>query len=470
MVEIDNYIVDQWSMLLEIIFSYKYIINVDFHMKQQCLKTIQVACVYLVFQVGAYANIEVVNSDVCPSTASAVSYAEALNYPDDFCALLSSGDVVGLSSGASIEKVISSCQLSGSDGRQLTKMLCKSQPSTPHIVSGSSCASDTNPVTYIEAQIYSDELCSLLGNWEIANLAGNASMDGSGYGCGSRKNEVRTLGATLCKSDVLQQSESLPKVAYVEVNNNDIANAGCFTESDGSQLFDIAIIFAANINYDGQKAILHFNDQVSELLDNNLSAVQDLQAKGAQVVLSVLGNQQNAGWSCFADEQSADDFAQQLKEAVDQYGLDGIDIDDEYSQCSQTYSDSLVKVTSALREKMPNKIISKALWSDTDAFQAEWNGKKLGDQLTYGWEMSYWQGSSCTSRIQKYINLGVDKSKLGVGASTVLNSATAASALATCNESNALGGGTMIFNVTKDSVSYLSTVWPGTTEVPNCLQ
>lgn len=441
-----------------------------FHMKQQYLKLMQLACVYIFCQASAHADIEVVNANTCPSGASEVSYAEALNYPDDFCALLSSGDVVGLSNGASIEHVGSSCQLSGSDSRQLVKTLCKSQPSTPHVVSGSSCTSEASPVTYLEAQIYKDELCSVLGDWEIANLADNGSMDGSGYGCSSRTNEVRALGSTLCKSGAPQQSESLPKVAYVEVNSNDVGNAGCFTESDGSQLFDIAVIFAANINYDGQKAILHFNDQVSNLLNNNLSTIQGLQAKGTKVVLSVLGNHQNAGWSCFANEQSADDFAQQLKDAVDQYGLDGIDIDDEYSQCSQTYSDSLVKVTSALRVKMPNKIISKALWSDTDAFQAEWNGKKLGDQLTYGWEMSYWQGSSCTSRIQKYINLGVDRSKLGVGASTVLNSASAASALAACNENNNLGGGTMIFNVTKDSSSYLSTVWPGTSEVPNCLK
>ncbi|WP_444956836.1 glycosyl hydrolase family 18 protein [Microbulbifer sp. ZKSA002] len=439
-------------------------------MKQSTRRAMQAACATILFQTGAYADIEVVNSDDCPSDTTTVSYSEALNYPNEFCDLLNDGDLVGLSEGSSIEHLGNNCQLTSNESRQLSMTLCKSEPSAPHVVSGSSCASDASPVTYLEAQIYKDELCSVLGNWEIANLADNASMDGSGYGCGSRKNEIRELGSTLCKSDTPQESVSAPKVAYVEVNSNNLGNAGCFTESDGSQLFDIAVIFAANINYDGQKAVLHFNDQVSDLLNNNLSTVQDLQDRGTKVVLSVLGNHQNAGWSCFADEQSADDFAQQLKDAVDHYGLDGIDIDDEYSQCSQTYSDSLVKVTSALREKMPNKIISKALWSDTDAFQAEWNGKKLGDQLTYGWEMSYWLGSSCTSRVQKYLNLGVDRSKLGVGASTVLNGASAASALASCNENNNLGGGTMIFNVTKDSSSYLSTIWPGTSALPNCLK
>jgi hypothetical protein len=439
-------------------------------MKQPTLRAMQAACATFLFQASAYADIEVVSSGVCPSDATKVSYSEALNYPDEFCGLLNSGDLVGLSGGASIEHLGDNCQLTDNESRQMSKTLCKSEPSAPHVVSGSSCSSDADPVTYLEAQIYKDELCSALGEWEIANLADNASMDGSGYGCNSRKNEIRDLGSTLCKSDTPQESVSAPKVAYVEVNSNNLGNAGCFTESDGSQLFDIAVIFAANINYDGQKAVLHFNEHVSGLLNNNLSTVQDLQDKGTKVVLSVLGNHQNAGWSCFADEQSADDFAQQLKDAVDQYGLDGIDIDDEWSKCSQTYTDSLVKVTSALREKMPNKIISKALWEDAKYFQAQWNGKKLGNQLDYGWEMSYWKGANCSSRIQEYIDLGVDRSKLGVGASTVSNTAFAASALASCNENNNLGGGTMIFNVTKDSSSYLSTVWPGTSAVPSCLK
>ena len=38
-------------------------------------------------------------------------------------------------------------------------------------------------------------------------------------------------------------------VCYVEVNNNDIRNVGKYKLSTGQQLFDIAIIFAANINY-----------------------------------------------------------------------------------------------------------------------------------------------------------------------------------------------------------------------------
>src|SRR5205809_2179350 len=59
-------------------------------------------------------------------------------------------------------------------------------------------------------------------------------------------------------------------VCYVEVNNNDIRNVGNYTLSTGQQLFDIAIIFAANINYNTttQKAELYFNPQVTNVLNN----------------------------------------------------------------------------------------------------------------------------------------------------------------------------------------------------------
>ena len=52
------------------------------------------------------------------------------------------------------------------------------------------------------------------------------------------------------------------KVAYVEVNDHDIADVGCFMEH-GKPLFDMAIIFAANINANpiDDSASLHLNRQ-----------------------------------------------------------------------------------------------------------------------------------------------------------------------------------------------------------------
>src|SRR3954452_7005487 len=52
---------------------------------------------------------------------------------------------------------------------------------------------------------------------------------------------------------------------------------------------------------------------------------------GIIVVLAVVTNWSKAGWSEFTDQKAAQWFVDQLLAAVDRFGLDGIDIDDEYS-------------------------------------------------------------------------------------------------------------------------------------------
>ena len=51
-----------------------------------------------------------------------------------------------------------------------------------------------NLVSYNEALRHEKELCSILGQWDIARLANGASMDGRGYGCKIRPDDSRTLG------------------------------------------------------------------------------------------------------------------------------------------------------------------------------------------------------------------------------------------------------------------------------------
>ena len=46
-------------------------------------------------------------------------------------------------------------------------------------------------------------------------------------------------------------------IAYVEVNNEELANVGRYTLEGGSNAFDVAVIFAANINYDGAKLLVN---------------------------------------------------------------------------------------------------------------------------------------------------------------------------------------------------------------------
>lgn len=188
-------------------------------------------------------------------------------------------------------------------------------------------------------------------------------------------------------------------VAYVEVNNNSMLNVGKYTLADGGNVFDVAVIFAANINYDtGTKAAyLHFNENVQRVLDNAATEIRPLQEKGIKVVLSVLGNHEGAGFANLPNQQAASAFATELSDTVAEYGLDGIDFDDEYADygnngTGQPNDSSFVQLVTALRSNMPDKIIS--LYNiGPAASRLSYDGVDVSSEFDYAWNPYYgsWQ-------------------------------------------------------------------------------
>ena len=171
-----------------------------------------------------------------------------------------------------------------------------------------------------------------------------------------------------------------------------------YRRADGCPAISVAILFAANYAADERPYLragnnnppttMPFNENLQQVLDDG--SVRYLQARGIKVMLSITNGHSPVGWSQFTSEREALDFARYLKESVvARYGLDGIDIDDEYSSGVPNKT-SLIMVTTLMRQLMPNKIIiTKALFEDRKYFRASWNGHRLAENLDYGWEMSY---------------------------------------------------------------------------------
>ncbi|MFI6585685.1 endo-beta-N-acetylglucosaminidase H [Embleya sp. NPDC050493] len=185
-------------------------------------------------------------------------------------------------------------------------------------------------------------------------------------------------------------------VAYVEVNDQSMLNVGKYTLANGGgNVFDVAVIFAANINYDTdtKSAYLHLNENVQRVLDNVATEVRPLQRKGIKVVLSVLGNHQGAGFANFPSQQAASAFATQLSDTVARYGLDGVDFDDEYAEygnngTGRPNSSSFVHLVTALRANMPNKIIS--LYNiGPSASRLSYGGVDISSKFDYAWNPYY---------------------------------------------------------------------------------
>lgn len=202
--------------------------------------------------------------------------------------------------------------------------------------------------------------------------------------------------ATASPATAAEGVEADPQLAvYVEVNSNDLANVADYTLADsGRAAVDLAMIFAANINYDGEKAYLHLNDRVTETLQDAENQIRPLQAQGTKVLLSVLGNHQGAGFANFTSFAAADAFAAELADAVTTYGLDGIDFDDEWTNYGangtpQPNAQSFGWLATALRERLgSDKIISlyaigpSYTTTDFDAFDVD-------GVIDYAWNPYY---------------------------------------------------------------------------------
>jgi hypothetical protein len=194
-----------------------------------------------------------------------------------------------------------------------------------------------------------------------------------------------------------------------------IKRADLYT-SDGKQMDD-----PAQRHNDPGRYSLTMNEELR--LD-----ILALKKSGRIVLMDIMPDHEDAGWRSFNTEVQAKKFAAQINEAINKYGWDGIDIDEEYAKYSNgPYAGSITRVLYELKKiweredsRHPGKklILAKALWSDAGDFNASVNvdGKdvRLADLLTYGWDMSYDRPSSY--RLSPYLTrFGMQKYQLGLG-------------------------------------------------------
>jgi len=248
-------------------------------------------------------------------------------------------------------------------------------------------------------------------------------------------------------------------VCYVEVNSNNILDVGKYTlSSNGANVFDIGIIFAANINYDttADTAQLYFNTQVTNVLNNAATQIKPLQNQGIKVELCILGNHQGAGICNFPTQSAAQHFAVLLANAVNQYGLDGIDFDDEYADygtngTGQPNASSFVYLVTALRNLMPTKIISFYFYGPA-ASRLSYNGVTVGSQVNYSWNAIY--GTYSVPNVP-----GLTAANLGPAAIDIQStSSSTAASLATQTVNNNYGI-YLYYNLPNSDVhTYLSSV------------
>jgi len=149
--------------------------------------------------------------------------------------------------------------------------------------------------------------------------------------------------------------DKTPKlVGYVETNDVNPLNALDYVLSDGSEAYDIVNLFAANLKaspVDGTPCV-YFNDNLAPIMASPSTYITPLQNAGMKVLLTILPDWNDIGL-CTMTASEAYDFADLLARLVDDYGLDGIDFDDEYegnnyTQVANSYGNIIYYLRSML--------------------------------------------------------------------------------------------------------------------------
>jgi hypothetical protein len=189
-------------------------------------------------------------------------------------------------------------------------------------------------------------------------------------GCSGYRNDTVTNDPASNETEVSTRAVGVktPKfTVYIETNDINPLNAGEYyfcNSSPREEVVDHVILFASNIRGNATSAWLHHNQNQTYILNNVSTLVQPLQSKGIKVLLGLLGDHTGVG---FANLNAAmlESFAQQVATCVNTYGLDGVDLDDEYARYDLAPaglpSPSAVilgNLVTRLRELMPNKLIT----------------------------------------------------------------------------------------------------------------
>lgn len=182
----------------------------------------------------------------------------------------------------------------------------------------------------------------------------------------------------LSKVPSTDKSTGIKIISCIEVNDtNPLNNLSLKLKNSDKYLVDMVILFSSNVNYDaatGKVKVTH-NENVTHLLENRNKYIKPLQDKGMKVILSLLGNHDRSGVANLS-EASARLFAQEIKAVCDEYNLDGVFFDDEYSAYQNPPPPGFVtpsnqaaaRLVYETKKAMPDKLTMVYVYSRTGNF------------------------------------------------------------------------------------------------------
>lgn len=194
----------------------------------------------------------------------------------------------------------------------------------------------------------------------VSNTGNGISVDNSDSHCIYLIKDMRKSG------DAYKGEDAVKGFLFFEVNEVNPLNALSFKLENGKYLWDVVVLFAANINWDpvSGRPYVNCNPNVQYLLDNNETYLQPLRRRGIKVLLGFLGNHDMTGLAQLS-KQGAQDFAREVAQYCKAYNLDGINYDDEYSNAIEPDNPALsydgnpgARLCYETKKMMPDKLVT----------------------------------------------------------------------------------------------------------------
>lgn len=148
------------------------------------------------------------------------------------------------------------------------------------------------------------------------------------------------------------------------------------------------------IGYDAEsgRALFVLSPDMRYVLDHADKYIRPLQDKGRKVCLSIEGDGKGLGFCNLTDAQIAD-FTAQVKSVLDVYELDGVNLFDRNAGYGKEgmpamNTTSYPKLIKALREAMPDKLLTLADYEEPTAYfwdTEATGGIEVGQYLDYAW-------------------------------------------------------------------------------------
>ena len=189
--------------------------------------------------------------------------------------------------------------------------------------------------------------------------------------------------------------------------------------AEGNKLTDIPttvdiVALAFGVLYSGNTLTLDFLTS-KHSKEEILAGIKFLRARGQKVIMSINGNPHypDGGWNYCNPTQ----FATNVKQILDEWNLDGIDLDDENTE--ELPNENFVNTIKQLRLQLgPNAIISLPVYmgSNRDAFLSQ-----VKDDISFVSTMAYWGNyNEQIALYQTYADL-VGQAKVAIGVAEAAN-------------------------------------------------